>query len=98
MEKLKTGTLVGKLWDSDTNKCLGEEISLRLVKDEKTTNYGVGSIGQEEFYIEKFIYEKLEKNGRVLEARYCGGCKMTIINYEKEKEKFRFHMKDLGLI
>ena len=85
-KKLKNSSLVGKLWNrSYPYNCLDKEIVLRLA----TENDGVFCGGAEsnlertEFWIKKFIYERLIKNGRIIGARYDGGGnKLNIFNYE----------------
>lgn len=82
---------------------LNKKISLEVDDKIRTTAWGAAySKGDSnfglflKFYIKSELYDSLKENGSYLDARYDTlGNKINIVNYEKEKEHFRFLIGDL---
>ncbi|MBU3957764.1 MAG: hypothetical protein KKB25_01685 [Nanoarchaeota archaeon] len=100
---LEKGRIEGELLSDFPYERLNKKISLEVDDKIRTTAWGAAySKGDSnfglflKFYIKSELYDSLKENGSYLDARYDTlGNKINIVNYEKEKEHFRFLIGDL---
>lgn len=93
----------GELLSGFPYEGLNKKISLEVDDKIRTAAWGAAySKGDSnsglllKFYIKSELYNSLKENGSCLGARYDTlGNKVNIVNYEREKEHFRFLIDDL---
>ncbi len=103
VEFLEKTKIEGDLLSDFPYERINKKISLEVDDKIRTTAWGAAySNGDSndglflKFYIKSELYNSLKENGSYLGARYDTlGNKINIVNYEKEKEHFRFLIDDL---